>query len=304
MSKRLFLSVVFLTLTLTLTQFATADYTLANGSATESAWVTYSVWQPADRNWPAGWRTTGWYEVEPGQTLELSVPAREDFVYIRAELGVGEMKPPDHATRNRFPFWIHATEPFTVVETPAGDFLKSNRVQSNLEQAEFYEYRNGGSHTITANVSGQQNSIARRVFNKYSQTLQREDIHAILPVVLEGLKAPNTQALLTPQTITLVADNPNLLPQFVPDIAPAFVTLLKRDTTLKAMLKDPLMQTLLQTPAAIEELAGFLNISEPASEVALQPNRPDLPRTTDLRSGDPFCGVDTRGRGARQWCLD
>ena len=280
--KRLFSIVVFVTLTLTLIQFAAADYTLTNGSATESAWVTYSVWQPAGRDasgnwWPEGWRTIGWFEFKPGETNELPVPADRDFVYIRVERSDGEIKPPDHATRDTFLFWIHPSEAFTVVETNAGDFLKSDHLPWNLEQTEFYEYRNGGSYTITNNVSGQQNSLARQVFNKYSQTLQRQDIHAILPSVLQGLKDPNTQLRLNPVTINLVVNNPDLLPQFVPNIDPKFVTLLKRDSPLKAMLKDPLMQTLLQDPVAIDELAGFLNISEPVAEVGFQPNRPDLP---------------------------
>ena len=277
MYRKLFCISVFVTATLTLTQLARADYTIANGSATETAWVTYSVWRPPNNNWPEGWRTQGWYEVEPEQTRVLPVPAGEDFVYIRIERSDREIKPPDHATRDSFPFWMHPIQAFTVVETKAGDFLKSNHLLQNLEQAEFYEYRNGGSYTIPHNVLNTKNSLARQVFNRYRGTLQREDIHPILPSVLEGLKAPNTQALLTPQTITLVVDNPDLLPQFVPDIDPKFVPLLKRDASLKAMLRDPLMQTLLQDPVAIDEIAGFLNISEPVVEVAFQPNRPDLP---------------------------
>ena len=66
MSKKLSLIFVFVAVTCLPARFATADYTLANGSATETAWVVYSVWRPADANWPAGWRTQGWYEIEPG----------------------------------------------------------------------------------------------------------------------------------------------------------------------------------------------------------------------------------------------
>ena len=277
MPKKLFSVCIFVIAILTLTQFAAADYTLTNGSTTESAWVVYSFYEIADNEWPEGWRTTGWYEVTPGETKTLSVPEDNAFVYIRVERSDGEIKPPDHAIRDNFLFWIHPLEAFTVVETSTGDFLKSDHLPRNLEQVEFYEYRNGGSYTIPHNVPGNQNSLARRVFNKYRQTLQREDVHAILPLVLDGLKAPNTQALLNPATINLVANNPDLLPAFVPGIAPVFVTLLKRDAPLKAMFKDPLMQTLLQDPVAIDELAGFLNISAPVAEVTPQPNRPDLP---------------------------
>ena len=252
--------------TLTSTQFATADYHITNGSATEPAFVVYSRWLPASGNWPAGWRTQGYYRVEPGGTRNLSVPQGNTWVYIYVERGGSEIKPIDHATKDNAPFWIHPSKSFTVVETNEGDFLRSNRVQWSLEQATLYKYRNGGSHTIT-HVSDRK-SLASRVFNKYSTTLQRRNIQAVLPAVLDGLKAPNTQRLLNPSTINLVVSNPNLLRRFVPDIDPKFVTLLKTDADLRAMLRDPQVQRLLQNPAAIDELAGLLRIGEPVMEVA------------------------------------
>ena len=102
--------------------------------------------------------------------------------------------------------------------------------------------------------------LAQQVFRKHNRTLQRPDVQEILPQVLEGLKAPNTQALLNPQTINLVVNNPDLLPIFIPDIEPRFVALLKRDQELQNFLRDPLVQRLLQRPAAIDELAGLLGI--------------------------------------------
>ena len=109
-------------------------------------------------------------------------------------------------------------------------------------------------------VFGQEASLAEQIAAKYSETLQREDIQAVLPDVLVGLKDPNIQPLLNPATIGLVVDNPDFLIQFVPDIDPAFVTLLKEDAELQALLTDPQVQELLQDPAAIDELAGLLNV--------------------------------------------
>ena len=136
-----------------------------------------------------------------------------------------------------------------------------------------------GIATLTFNplVSGNQNSLAQRVFNKHSGTLQHPDIRAILPAVLAGLKDPETQYLLTPATVNLVVANPDLLPRFIPDIEPKFVSLLKKDAPLKAMLRDPLMQRLLQDPVAIDELAGLLSIREAVSDVTLPLNRHDVP---------------------------
>ncbi|MDE0555983.1 MAG: serine protease [Candidatus Poribacteria bacterium] len=283
MYKRLFcLICVFVVLTLTSTQDATADYTLTNGT-TETLWIVYAEWQPRKPWEPAGWRTWGWYEIKPNATKSLDAPEDSEWVYIYVEGDEsGEIRPADHTIRESASFLIHPWEPFSVLQTAGGDFIKSNRAQRSLERAEFYKYRDGGSHTIT-NVLGQETTLASRVFAKHSTTLQRRDIQTFLPQVLEGLKAPDTQAVLSPQTINLVVSNPNLLRQFIPDIDPKFVALLKTDQELKNLLRDPQVQRLLQNPAAIDELAELLSIGETALEVTPKPdlpaqqNLPDLP---------------------------
>lgn len=148
MYKRLFWICIFVAVTLTSTQFATADYRVTNGSTTETASVIYSVWRPASGVWPAGWRTEGYYNVAPGATRNLSVPSGNTWVYIYVERGGSEIKPDDHATRESAPFYIHPSLAFTVVETNEGNFLRSNRDRWSLEIADLYQYRNGGSHTI------------------------------------------------------------------------------------------------------------------------------------------------------------
>ena len=150
MYKKLFLSCVFLIATLTLTQFAAADYRITNGSATEEAWVSYSAWTPASGGWQKGWRTQGWGYVEPGATLHLSIPQKDSkWVYIRVkQLDGTEIKPFDHATRDKYPFLMHPFEDFTVVMSSNGEFLQSSFDRSSLEPADHYKYRNGGSHTI------------------------------------------------------------------------------------------------------------------------------------------------------------
>ena len=152
MRKTTFSIIVFVVLTLTITQLAGADYRLTNGT-TEDVWAVYSILEPASGNWPEGWRTKGWYKIEPGATRNLIIPQDNTWVYIRVENAEGEIKPPDHETRDKYLFWIHPFEPFTVVETNEGEFLRSNRVEWSLEQADLYEYRNGGSHTVNANTS-------------------------------------------------------------------------------------------------------------------------------------------------------
>ena len=169
MYKKTFL-IFFLTAILTLAEFATADYTLTNSSTTDPAWATYSVWRPAGRDasgnwWPAGWRTRGWYKIEPSATRTLSVPAGNTYVYIRVERDAGEVKPTDHATRDASPFWIHPSEAFTVVETNEGTFLKGTHAQWHLNTADLYEYQNGGSHTI-ADTPQLPDRPAQQIYNE------------------------------------------------------------------------------------------------------------------------------------------
>ena len=105
-------------------------------------------------------------------------------------------------------------------------------------------------------------SLAQQVFEKYSTTLMRADIQAVLPDVLEGLKAPNTQGLLkTPGIIDQAIANPALLA--AAGVEQPFIDLLAADAELKAMLSDMQVQELLQNPAAIDELAALLNVGEP-----------------------------------------
>lgn len=151
MYKKFFLICVLVAVTLTSTQFAAADYTLTNNSATETAWVVYSLWRPTSGGWPAGWRTQGYYHVEPGATETLQVPAGNTWVYFRVERLDGTViKPSDYLTRDSAVFWIHPFEAFTVVETDDGTLLKSDVNASDLEWAELYQYRNGGNYTIPA----------------------------------------------------------------------------------------------------------------------------------------------------------
>lgn len=105
-------------------------------------------------------------------------------------------------------------------------------------------------------------SLAQKVFEKYRTLLLRDDIQALLPTILEEIKKPENQELLNPTTITVVVDDPDLLKIFVPDIDDEFITLLKDDQEIQTFLRDTDVQTLLQNPEAIDELAALLETSE------------------------------------------
>ena len=167
---------VFLTTILALAQFTSADYTLSNASTTDPTYATYSVWRPAGRDasgdwWPAGWRTQGWYKIEPSATRILSVPADNPVVYIRVIDHSGERKPSDHATRDASLFWIHSSEAFTAVETNEGNFLKSDHGSWSLERAHLYKYQNGGSHAI---------ADTPQLPDRPAQQIYKEAIHSVV----------------------------------------------------------------------------------------------------------------------------
>ncbi len=116
--------------------------------------------------------------------------------------------------------------------------------------------------SIPNTVLGQEASLAQQVFDKHSETLQRADIQAVLPQVLEGLKSDQIQGILgaNPALIGTVVAAPDLLLNFAPDTPPEFITLLKEDAALQAMLNDPVVQSLLADVEAIDELAGLLGV--------------------------------------------
>ena len=107
----------------------------------------------------------------------------------------------------------------------------------------------------TSDQPSQGTSLAEQVFEKHSRILQRQDVKEVLPDVLISLKEPDIQALLNPATIELVLADPDLLKKTVPTISDKFITLMKTDAEIKTLLSDAQVQTLLRTPAAIDELA-------------------------------------------------
>ena len=181
--KQLFYIFIFLTTTLIQTQLATADFLVANGSATEDAWVIYSTWRAASDGFPAGFRTQGWLKVEPGGVKNLIVPKGNQHLYIRVEKPDGtEIKPLDHATRDSYFFWMHPTRIFTAVETDEGDFLDSDLDQASLTTAPLYEYTNDGIHIITKRTECEPGGPA----DLPAQQIYDQAIHSVVWIVTES----------------------------------------------------------------------------------------------------------------------
>ncbi len=118
----------------------------------------------------------------------------------------------------------------------------------------------GGCLVCAMQVSGQELSLAERVFQKHQAVLEREDVREVLPSVLIELKKPENQPLITPATINAVLDDPDILKTLIPDISDEFITFLKEDADIQTLLSDSDVQMLLQDPEAIDELANLLEI--------------------------------------------
>ena len=109
-------------------------------------------------------------------------------------------------------------------------------------------------------TDAQSPSLAEQVFQKYQTILLSEDVQAVLPAVLVELKKPDTQALLRPSMIKLVAENPDLLKVIAPEIDDRFIRLLKEDPEVNTFINDPDLHVLLQNPTEIDELAVLLDL--------------------------------------------
>ena len=136
------------------------------------------------------------------------------------------------------------------------------QVSENLEQVSDSQEQVSDSQEQVSDSQEQTPSLAEKVFEKYQTFLQREDIKALLPLVLVEIKKPQNQQFLTPATINLVVENPDVLATIAPDIDDEFITLLKEDEEIQTFLKDPDVQSLLQDIDAIDELTELLRLAE------------------------------------------
>ena len=141
----------------------------------------------------------------------------------------------------------------------------------------------GGCLVYTTKVSGQESSLAERVFQKHQEVLEREDVREVLPAVLIELKKPENQLLMTPATINAVLDDPDLLKTLIPDVNDEFIMFLKEDADLQMLLRDPDVQMLLQDPEAIDELASLLEVEAPVLALLIFDRYQTLFQREDIR---------------------
>ena len=281
MKKGLPITLIFLLLTLSMTQLATAQkQNIITNATTETLYVISSTKFGAEDDIPAGYRTSGWKTIAAGQQ-RVFWAYDPHKIYFQIWKGSKPIKP--QPATETFTFWINRNANFDIVtqQEISTAITRDQLVHSSHDTSVlthwdgFMRYDNGSQITVTnawVDVNTPRPgegpgvpddvvdppSLAQEVFDTYTETFQREDIQEILPQVLEDLKAPRVQARLTPQHIMRFVETPVFLTQFVPGIDPTFVELLGTDGELQALFRDPKMQELLQDLTAIDALTELL----------------------------------------------
>ena len=289
MRKMFVITLIASLLILTFTQLAVAQDTWKENKVTnqtsETLHVVFSTWRVASGNVPeTGYRTVGYYNIPPNGSKKF-YGYQNNPIYLQIQTHTRDPIKPQKSTatlrswlpnsEKRDGFVFNIVTPVFGTATPAQiSFTSIPKAQLSNEDG-FIKYRNGSQIGVTntwVNVNTpppgegpvapddgvDKPSLAQEVFDTYSETLQREDIQTVLPQVLEEMKTPLFQTLLTPEMIMNFVETPNLLQGLLPAIDIKFVTLLGTDEALQALFSDPQMQTVLQDTEAIDELIELL----------------------------------------------
>ena len=149
------------------------------------------------------------------------------------------------------------------VNLNAGDNLLLVKVSDNLwNWGMFFDiYLAAGDFRTSLPTATLDISLATHLFQKYRTTLQDPEIQEVLPTVLSHLQKPEVQILLTPLTINTAAENPDLLAQF--GLRDDAITFIKGNPGVRAMIRDPDFQILLQNPDALSEFVALVTGDEP-----------------------------------------
>lgn len=163
------------------------------------------------------------------------------------------------------------------VNLNAGDNLLLVKVSDNLwNWGMFFDiYLAPGDFRTSLPTATLDISLATHLFQKYRATLQDPEIQEVLPTVLSHLQKPEVQILLTPLTINAVAENPDLLAQF--GLNDDAITFIKGNPGVRAMIRDPDFQTLVQNPNALSEFVALVTGNEPI----ISPEQKALPGDVD-----------------------
>ena len=155
---------LFSVIAFALPEMASAEWrnnTVTNRT-TEDLYVIYSTWRGASSGLPRGYRTRGYYRIDPGRQRTFRAWAT-NRIYFQIQKGGEPIKP--QADTETFGFWVHPGAAFTVVSqrlnssVTRGQLTHSDHPVNDLVQEDgFLRYSNGASVEVTSqwvSVSGE-----------------------------------------------------------------------------------------------------------------------------------------------------
>ena len=154
---------IFFVIAFALPEMASAEWrnnTVTNRT-TENLYVIYSTWRGASSGVPRGYRTRGYYRIDPGRQRTFRAWAT-NRIYFLIQKGGEPIKPA--VSTETFGFWVHPGAAFTVVSrhlnstVTRGQLTHSDHPVNALSQEDgFLRYSNGTSVEVTSrwvSVSG------------------------------------------------------------------------------------------------------------------------------------------------------
>ena len=285
MRKTAVYTLIFIVLTLSVTQLASAQWrtnTVTN-QTTETIFVVWSTAYPAVGDVPeAGYRTSGWINLQPGQQEGFWGYANHR-VYFLILKGGDPIKP--SLSTNTLSSWVNRGANFNIVApkeindpTPSGDIVYSNTSVNDLTRQDgFIRYENDSTINVTSswvsvpeglmedipdepppNVSELTASpLAEEVFRKFHNALTESGVRKAFSDILVAFKRPELHATLTTNQDVIDALDVEVVRNTF-RINNQYQVVMTKNNKL---LRDPDVLELLRTPAQIDTLLAVLGNS-------------------------------------------
>ena len=163
------------------------------------------------------------------------------------------------------------------VNLNAGDNLLLVKVTDNQRNwGMFFEiYLSASNFTTTLPTSNEPRltdyprvTLATQMFDRYGQTFQQPEIQNVLPNILRWLEGPENRAILTPEFVEIMVNNPELLRAFSVDAES--INYIKDTPEIRDFFRDPDFQTLIQDEAALSEFVMLVQ-----GNTSVQTRRPE-----------------------------
>ena len=140
--------------TLFMTQLATAQWkhNLVTNDSSNTVLVTFATYQPKEGQIPEGWRTMGWYRINPGNSRPFQ--AFGDYPIYYLVFHGGNFLQPDDPSIKRITSWM-SRKPFIIVlngetGTDPGIMYTYGPRSELVENSNFFRSDNGTPITVTS----------------------------------------------------------------------------------------------------------------------------------------------------------